>query len=196
MGNNKKKKKLGAAVAPFTTNPKSKMPKSTKKKSAMKKNARFSCQQEQRFQCHQQKNKEEAYHSQVRWERARKVNSSLQIVQAAELRVWLSFSFLPNLALSIHKNAQEIMGDTSPGCYFLKATNKAFHDLTGGKSLAPATTSLLGLSLNFIPTPHYAPSVMDIAPTLDCIERDVGLKTFFSGHDQVGKIPILHAKSS
>jgi hypothetical protein len=65
IGNNKKKKKLGAAVAPFTTNPKSKMPKSTKKKSAMKKNARFSCQQEQRFQCHQQKNKKEAYHLQV-----------------------------------------------------------------------------------------------------------------------------------
>jgi hypothetical protein len=60
----------------------------------------------------------------------------------------------------------------------------------------PATTSLLGLSLNFIPTPHYAPSVMDIAPTLDCIEQDVGLKTFFSGRDQGGKIPILHAKSS
>ena len=120
----------------------------------------------------------------------------MQIVQAAELRVWLSFEFLPNLALSIHKNAQEIMGDTSPGCYILKATNKAFHDLTGGKSLVPATTSLLGLSLNFIPTPHYAPSVMDIAPTLDCIEQDIGLKTFFSGHDQVGKIPILHAKSS
>jgi hypothetical protein len=37
IGNNKKKKKLGVAVAPFTTNPKCKMPKSTKKKSAMKK---------------------------------------------------------------------------------------------------------------------------------------------------------------
>ncbi len=88
------------------------------------------------------------------------------------------------------------MGDTSLGCYFLKATNKAFHDLTGGKLLAPATTSLLGLSLKFIPTPHYAPSVTDIAPTLDRIEQDFGLKTFFSGHAQGGKIPILRAKSS
>ncbi len=106
------------------------------------------------------------------------------------------FGFLPNLALSIHKNAQEVMGDTSLGCYFLKATNKTFHDLTGGNLLAPATTSLLGLSLKFIPTPRYASSVTDIAPALDCIERDVGLKTFFSGHDQGEEIPILGTKSS
>jgi hypothetical protein len=108
----------------------------------------------------------------------------------------LCFGFLPNVALSIHKNTHEVMGDTSPGCYFLKATNKSFLGLTGGKSLVPATTSLLGLSLKFIPTPCYASSVMDIAPSLDGIHHDVGLKTFFSQCDQGREIPILRAKSS
>ena len=37
MDHNKKKENLGAAVAPSTMNPKSKMPKLTKKKSATKK---------------------------------------------------------------------------------------------------------------------------------------------------------------
>ena len=87
------------------------------------------------------------------------------------------------------------MGGTSPGCYFLKAMNTAFHDLTGGRLLPPATRSLLGLGLKFIPTPWYAPSTTDIAPSLDCIEHDIGLKTFFSGHDQE-EIPKLRAKST
>ncbi len=88
------------------------------------------------------------------------------------------------------------MGDKSPGCYFLKAINTAFHDLTKGELMPPTATSLLGLSLNFIPTPRYAPSVMDIAPFLDCIERDIGLKTFFAECDQGEEIPTLCAKSS
>jgi hypothetical protein len=74
--------------------------------------------------------------------------------------------------------------------------NTAFHDLMEGKLLPPTATSLLGLSLKFIPTPHYAPLAMDIAPSLDQFEQDVGLKTFFAGRDQGGEIPKLHAKSS
>ncbi len=88
------------------------------------------------------------------------------------------------------------MGDTSPGCYFLKAINTAVHDLTKGELMPPTATSLLGLSLKFIPTPCYAPLAMDIAPFLDRIERDVGLKTFFAGHDQGEEIPMLRTKSS
>jgi hypothetical protein len=76
------------------------------------------------------------------------------------------------------------MGDTSPGCYFLKATNTAFHDLTKGESMPLTATSLLGLSLKFIPTPRYAPSAMDIAPFFDSIECDIGLKKFFAGRGQ------------
>ena len=78
----------------------------------------------------------------------------------------------------------------------MKAMNTALHDLTGGEILPPATRSLLGLSLKFIRTPRYAPSTMDIAPSLACIKRDIGLKTFFYGRDQDSEIPKLRAKST
>jgi hypothetical protein len=155
----------------------------------------FSHRQHQCLQCRQQKIKEESYCLQVRWERTREVSRCMQLVRATEWRVRSCFSFLPNLALSIHKNAREVMGDTSPWCYFLKAMNMAFHDLTRGKSLPPATTSLLGLSLKFIPTPCYTPSATDVAPSFDRIECNIGLKTFFAGHDQEKEIPKLRAKS-
>jgi hypothetical protein len=116
-------------------------------------------------------------------------------MQAAEWRVRSCFGFLLNLALSIHKKAQQVMGDTSPGCYFLKASNNTFHDLTAGQSLPPATATLLGLSLKFIPTPRYSPSKSNVAPSLNRIERDIGLKTFFVGHNNDGEIPKLQAKS-
>ncbi len=157
--------------------------------------ARFSRRQRQRFQHRQKKIKEESYYLQVQWEMTREASRCTQLVRAAEWRVRLCFSFLPNLALSIHRNAREVMGDTSPGCYFLKAMNTAFHDLTRGKSLPLATTSLLGLSLKFIPIPRYAPSATELAPSFDRIERDIGLKTFFAGRDQEKEIPKLRAKS-
>ncbi len=74
--------------------------------------------------------------------------------------------------------------------------NTAFHDLTGGKSLPVATKSLLGLSLKFIPVPHHSPSATDVAPFLDRIERDIGLRTFFAGREQEKEIPKLRAKST
>lgn len=53
----------------------------------------------------------------------------------------------------------------------------------------------MGLSLKFIPTPRYAPSTTDVAPSFDRIEREIGLKTFFAGRDQEKEIPTLRAKS-
>ena len=84
----------------------------------------------------------------------------------------------------------------SPGCYFQKAANTTFHDLTKAKLLPPAAASLLGLSLKFIPTPRYSPSFLDVTPSFDRLERDVGLKTFFAGHHDSGGIPALRATSS
>ena len=133
---------------------------------------------------------------QVQWERVREISRRTQLVCAAEWRVRSCFCFLSNLALLVHRGAREVMGGTSPGCYFRKAMNTAFHNLTGRRLLPPATRSLLGLSLKFIPTPPYAPSTTDIAPSLDCIKHDIGLKTFFSGRDQEGEIPKLQAKST
>jgi hypothetical protein len=205
MGNNKKKKKIGDCHHPTHYDPHDPYMQDTKvnedeesghDEKDHEEKAYFSRRQQQCFQRRQEKIKEQGYHLQVWWERAREVNRCTQIVHTVEWRVRLCFGFLQNLALSIHKNAREVMGNTSPGCYFLKAVNAAFHDLMEGKSLPPTATSLLGLRLKFIPTPRYAPSATDVAPSLDQIERDIGLKTFFAGRDQGGEIPKLRAKSS
>jgi hypothetical protein len=117
-------------------------------------------------------------------------------MRAAEWRVKSCIGFLPNLVLSIHKNARQVLGDMSPGCYLLKAANTAFHDLTKWKSLPPAASSLLGLGLKFIPTPRYSFSHSKVEPSLARIECDIGLKTFFAGQDDSSTPSKLRAKSN
>jgi hypothetical protein len=123
----------------------------------------FSRRQKQRFHHRFKTPTEKEVQDQVEWERTREENRCLQIVQAAEWRARSCFGFLPNLALSNHKNARMVMGDMSPGCYFLKVAQSTFHDLTKAKMLPPAALSLLGLSLKFIPMPQHPPSFSDVA---------------------------------
>jgi hypothetical protein len=104
-------------------------------------------------------------------------------MRAAAWRVKSCIGFFLNLALFIHKNAQQVLGDTSPGCYLLKAANTAFHDLTKWKSLRTATSYLLGQGFNVIPSPRHSPSCSEVEPSLACIECDIGIKTFFAGQD-------------
>ena len=104
------------------------------------------------------------------------------------------YGFLPAPNLSTHMNVRRILGDMSPGCYFLKASNNTFHDLTEDKALPPMAASLLGLGLKFIPTPQYSPLAVAITPSLDRIERDIHLKTFFAG-DSDNEYLVLRAKS-
>ncbi len=134
--------------------------------------------------------------AQINWERKQEENRRSQLMRAAEWRVKSCIGFLPNLALSIHKNARQVLGDMSPGCYLLKAANTAFHDLTKRKSLPPATSSLLGLGLKFIPTPHHSSSRSKVEPSHVQIERDIGLKTFFAGQDDGSTPSKLRAKSN
>jgi hypothetical protein len=103
-------------------------------------------------------------------------------------------SFLVYL-LSTHMNARWALGDMSPGCYFLKASNSTFHDLTRDQSLPPTAASFLGLGLKFIPTAKTLPSAMDITPSLNHIERDINLKTFFAGQSDDEDYSVLCAKS-
>ena len=117
-------------------------------------------------------------------------------MQAAEWRVKSCIGFLMNLALSFHKNAQQVLGNMSPGCYHLKAADTAFHDLTKQKSLPPAASSLLGLGLKFIPTPRHSSSHSKVEPSLAQIERDIGLKTFFVGQGDGSTPSKLRAKSN
>jgi hypothetical protein len=134
--------------------------------------------------------------AQVNWERKQEENHRLQLMRAAEWRVKSCIGFLPNLALSIHKNAQQVLGDMSPGCYLLKAANTALHDLTKRKSLPPAASSLLGLGHKFIPTPRHSSSCYEVEPSLAWIECDIGLKTFFAGQDDGSTPSKLRAKSN
>ena len=129
------------------------------------------------------------------WERETEEHRCLQIVRAIEWRVMDLYGFLPASHLSTHMNARRVLGDMSPGCYFLKASNSAFHDLTQDQALPPMAASLLGLGLKFIPTPETSPSVDDITPSLNRIERDISLKTFFAGQDNGDNYPTLRAKS-
>jgi hypothetical protein len=115
-------------------------------------------------------------------------------MQAMEWRVEKSHGFLPALTLSTHLNVRQVLGNTSAGCYFLHASNSMFHDLTNNYSLPPPAASLLGLGLKFIPTPSHSPATEEIAPWLDHIERDIGLKTYFAGWDEGENLKLL-AKS-
>ncbi len=134
--------------------------------------------------------------AQINWERKQEENRSLQLMRAAEWRVKSCIRFLPNLALSIHKNARQVLGDMTPRCYLLKAANTEFHDLTKRKSLLLAASSLLGLGLKFIPTPRHSSSRSEVEPSLAWIEHDIGLKTFFAGQDDGSTPSKLRAKSN
>jgi hypothetical protein len=106
-----------------------------------------------------------------------------------------SYGFLPASHLSTHMNVRWALGDMSSGCYFLKASNSTFHDLTWDQALPPTAASLLGLGLKFIPMPKTLPSAVDITPSLNCIKRDINLKTFFAGWSDDEDYSVLRAKS-
>jgi hypothetical protein len=156
----------------------------------------FAHYKKQCFQRHLKKLIEGPIQAQINWKRKQEENRCLQLLRAVEWRVKSCIKFLPNLALSIHKNAQQVLGDMSPGCYLLKAANTAFHDLTKQKSLPPATSSLLGLGLKFIPTPCHSSPSSKVEPSLARIEHDIGLKTFFAGQDDGSTPSKLRAKSN
>jgi hypothetical protein len=93
-------------------------------------------------------------------------------------------------------NARQVLEDMSFGCYFLKASNSTFHDLTQDHALPHMAASLLGMGLKFIPTPGISTKAEDISPSLDCIEWDISLKTFFAGWSDDENYSMLSAKST
>ena len=102
---------------------------------------------------------------------------------------------MPDLSLSIHLNARQVLGNTLSGCYFGKVLNRAFHDLTDGKSIPPAAHEILGLSLKFIPTPEYTTPTNLAVQSFDRLERDIGLKVWFAGDDKELPKTKLYLKS-
>jgi len=93
------------------------------------------------------------------------------------------FGFLPNPAMSVHKNARHILGGTPPNTYFPAVRKLAFHDLTSLHKLPPTANQLLGLGLKFIPTPQMNITSTKLEQTTSRFERDLGLKIFFANND-------------
>ena len=106
------------------------------------------------------------------------------------------YGFLPDLNLSTHLNARHVLGNTLSRCYFGKVLNRAFHDLTDGKSIPPAAHEILGLSMKFIPTPEYTTSTNHAVQSFDRLERDIGLKVHFAGDESELPKTKLYLKST
>ena len=106
-------------------------------------------------------------------------------MQAINERLQLDHGFMPDLSSLIHHNTIRVLRGTSPGYYFNSPSNLAFHDLTSGKSLPPATSTVMGLSTKFIPTPRFTTSRVTAMESFERFERDLNLKVFFAGDDLV-----------
>jgi len=65
--------------------------------------------------------------------------------------------------------------------YSSRATNLQFHDLTIGQTMPPATSSLLGLNLKFIPKPPFTTSAREMEDSYNRFERSMHLATYFAG---------------
>jgi len=78
-------------------------------------------------------------------------NQDQQAIRRIESEVRAKYHFVPDLNKSALRNAAHILGQTPWEHYVSRPSNLAFHDLTQGKIMPPATSSLLGLGLKFIP---------------------------------------------
>ena len=105
------------------------------------------------------------------------------------MKTYESYGFVPNLRISNHLNARHVLGNTTPECYFYHSTNKTFHDLTNGRSLPAAATSILGMGMKFIPPPQWTPHPGVVDESIDRFERDLGLKVFFAGDKDITRTP-------
>ena len=93
------------------------------------------------------------------------------------------YGFVPDLSSTTRANALRVLGNTPHGFYFLSPFKMAFHDLTPGKSLAPATSIVMGLGQKFIPVPKFPTSRKKAMESFERLERSLDLKVFFADAD-------------
>ena len=74
--------------------------------------------------------------------------------------------------------------------YFCRPTNLAFHNLTISKVAPRALQSLLGLGVNFCPTPLRP--TLNIDKNMERFERDLHIRSVFSGSEEL--IPLSKPK--
>ena len=72
--------------------------------------------------------------------------------------------------------------------YFFRTTNLAFHNLTIGKVVSKALQSLMGIGVNFCPTPLRF--TLNIDKRMERFERDMHICSIFSGSEDL--IPLAN----
>ena len=101
-----------------------------------------------------------------------------------------SYGFLPNERMSAKQNALVILTTMEKWFYFFRPTNLAFHDLTIGKVAPRALQSLLGLGVNFCPTPLRP--TLNIEKSMQHFERDLHIRSVFAGSEDL--LPLSNPK--
>jgi hypothetical protein len=94
-----------------------------------------------------------------------------------------AYGFVPNLSISNHLNARHVLSKTPTKVYFAHFTNKQFHDLTSGKSIPAAATSILGFGLKFIPVPKKSIRQDNVDKAIKRFDRNFYLKVHFANDD-------------
>ena len=100
------------------------------------------------------------------------------------------YGFLPDERKLAKKNELVVLTTTEQWFYFFRPTNLAFHNLTIGKVAPRALQSLLGLGVNFCPTPLCPTIIID--KSMQKFERDFHIRSVFAGSEEL--IPLANPK--
>ena len=77
-----------------------------------------------------------------------------QVATTVMIKIKQQFGFVDDPNKTLLHNASSTLAHTQTWYYFSRPSHLAFHDLTQSKQPAKKLRSLLGLRLNFIPTPR------------------------------------------
>ena len=94
------------------------------------------------------------------------------------------------MSINWQKNAPLILDTLEKWFYFCRPTNLAFHNLTIGKVAPKALQLLLGLGVNFCPTPLRP--TLNINKSMERFERDLHICSVFAGSEDI--IPLANPK--
>ena len=106
-----------------------------------------------------------------------------QIVRSVKEKVKESYGFLQNECRSKKQNALMILTTMEKWFYFCLPTNLAFHNLTIGKVAPRVLQSLLGLRVNFCPTPLRP--TLNIEKSMQRFERDLHIRSVLAGSEDI-----------
>ena len=93
-----------------------------------------------------------------------------QIARLVQEMVRESYGFLLDERRSAKNNALVVLTTMEKWFYFFRPTNFAFHDLTISKVAPRALQSMLGLGVNFLPTPLRP--TLNIDKSMERFERE------------------------